>query len=163
LDAGARYFRSLEKQQQVFTHILKKCAEANGKILSVHSVRAAKQVLDLVESHLPRERGKVILHWFTGSNSEARRAVELGCYCSINAAMMRTDRGRKLVSALPPDRLLTETDAPFTRLDNRATTPSDVKATVEELAALRQQTPYVMAQLIASNLRALLQTEQGSE
>ena len=71
LDAGPQYFRSLAQQQLVFTHILKKCGEANGKILSVHSVRAAKPVLGLIESHLPRERGKVVLHWFTGSNSEA--------------------------------------------------------------------------------------------
>ncbi len=158
LDAGPQYFRSLAQQQLVFTHILKKCGEANGKILSVHSVRAAKPVLGLIESHLPRERGKVVLHWFTGSNSEARRAVELGCYFSVNAAMMRTDRGRKLVSALPPDRLLTETDAAFTRFDNRSTTPNDVKATVDELAAVRHKTPAAQAQLIASNLRALLET-----
>jgi TatD DNase family protein len=156
LDAGPRYFRSLEKQQQIFTHILKKCAEANGKILSVHSVRAAKRVLDLVELHLPRDRGKVVLHWFSGSISEARRALGLGCYFSINTAMTRNERGRKLISALPLDRLLTETDAPFTRCGDRTTTPLDVEATVEELAALRQQEPDSIAATIVSNLRALL-------
>jgi TatD DNase family protein len=70
--------------------------------------------------------------------------------------MMRTDRGRKLVSLLPLERLLTETDAPFTQLDDRATTRSDVKATVDELAALRVQTPESIAETIAANLRALL-------
>lgn len=156
LDAGPRYFRSLDLQKEVFTHILRKSAEAGGKILTVHSVRAATLVLDLVESHLPRERGKVVLHWFTGSNSEARRAVDLGCYFSVNAAMMRNDRGCKLVTEIPSDRLLTETDAPFTRVNNRSTAPSDIKATVEALAALRQESPESTAQTIDSNLRALL-------
>jgi TatD DNase family protein len=116
LDAGPRYFRSLDLQKQIFTQIRQKCAKTGGKILTVHSVRAAAMVLDLIESHLPRHQGRIVLHWFTGSTSQARRAVNLGCYFSINGAMLRNDRGRKLVAALPPDRLLTETDAPFTKI-----------------------------------------------
>jgi TatD DNase family protein len=50
LDAGPRYFRSLDLQKQIFTQILQKCAKAGGKILTVHSVRAATMVLDLIES-----------------------------------------------------------------------------------------------------------------
>jgi TatD DNase family protein len=103
----------------------------------------------------PRERGKVVLHWFTGSTSEARRAVGLGCCFSVNTQMVRNDRGRKLVEALPSDRLLTETDAPFTRVQNRSSVPSDVKASVEELANLRQQTRESMATMIVANLRTL--------
>jgi TatD DNase family protein len=73
LDAGPRYFRSLDLQKQIFERILKQCAKAGGKILTVHSVRAAKAVLDLVEAHLPSSQGKVVLHWFTGSKSDARQ------------------------------------------------------------------------------------------
>ena len=156
LDAGPRYFRSIDLQKQVFTRVLQKCAEAGGRVLTVHSVRSAKKVLDLVESHLPRERGQIVLHWFTGSKSEARRAVDLGCYFSINGAMLRNDRGRDLVSSLPSDRLLTETDAPFTQVEGRQTTPNDVQGTVEALASLRGNTPAEMAQTISSNLSTML-------
>jgi len=156
LDAGPRYFRSIALQKQVFTRVLRKCAEAGGKVLTVHSVRSAKMVLDLVESHLPRERGQIVLHWFTGSKSEARRAVDLGCYFSINGAMLRNDRGRDLASSLPSDRLLTETDAPFTQVEDRQTTPNDVQGTVEALASLRENTPKEMAQTISSNLSTML-------
>lgn len=156
IDAGPRYYRSVELQKQIFTRILKKCAEAGGKVLTVHSVRATRLVLDLIESHLPRQRGQVVLHWFTGSKSEARRAVDLGCYFSINAAMMSNERGCNLVTTIPSDRLLTETDAPFTRVHGRPTTPNDVKATIDALAALRQATPEDIAQTINSNLRVML-------
>ncbi|PSH02649.1 MAG: hydrolase TatD [Acidobacteria bacterium] len=156
IDAGPQYYRSVDLQKEIFATILRKCAETGGKVLTVHSVRAATAVLDLIESHLPRHRGQVVLHWFTGSKSEARRAADLGCYFSVNAAMMRNERGCGLVAALPSDRLLTETDAPFTRADNRSTSPSDVKATVEALAALRRETPENMAHMISSNLRAVL-------
>jgi TatD DNase family protein len=155
LDAGPRHFRSLDLQKQIFTRVLQKCAEAGGKILTVHSVRTATMALDLIESQLAR-KGQVVLHWFTGSKSEASRAVDLGCYFSINGAMLRNDRIRDLVAALPSDRLLTETDAPFMQVDNRPTAPIDVKETVEALATLRNVALEDLAQNIRSNLRTLL-------
>jgi TatD DNase family protein len=156
LDAGPRYYRSLDLQKQIFTRVLQKCAEAGGKILTVHSVRAATTVLDLIESHLNRQQSQIVLHWFTGSKSEAHRAIDLGCYFSINTAMLRNDRGCSLVAMLPSDRLLTETDAPFTRINDRPTSPKDIKSTVEMLAALFQKNPGEMAHTISSNLRVML-------
>jgi TatD DNase family protein len=41
----------------------------------------------MIEQYLPRDRGTVVLHWFTGSKSEARRAATLGCYFSVNAEL----------------------------------------------------------------------------
>jgi TatD DNase family protein len=114
LDAGPRYFRSFDLQKQVFEQILKLCAKAGGKVLSVHSVRSVKPVLDLVEATLPPARGKVVLHWFTGTKAEARRAAEMGCYFSVNAAMLANEKGRDIAAMIPLDRLLTETDGPFT-------------------------------------------------
>lgn len=156
LDAGPRYYRSIDLQKQVFEHILKQCAKAGGKILSVHSIRAATPVLDLIETCLPPKNGHVVLHWFTGSMAEARRAVELGCYFSVNAAMLAKEKGRDLVAALPLERLLTETDGPFTQIDGRPSCPADVESTIGALANLCQFTPDVMAMVIQTNLRALL-------
>ncbi|UXJ05093.1 TatD family hydrolase [Morganella morganii] len=39
-------------------------------MLSVHSVRASKLVLDYIEEFLPLEKGKIVLHWFTGSKKK---------------------------------------------------------------------------------------------
>jgi len=156
LDAGPRYYSSFDLQKQVFTRVLQRCSEVGGKILSVHSVRSAPLVLDLIESHLPRERGQVVLHWFTGSKSELRRAIDLGCHFSINSAMMKNDRGRDLIKAIPDNRLLTETDAPFTRTGDRSSTPGDVAFTVEALATLRQKHVNVVAAGIRSNLQTIL-------
>src|SRR5690606_518296 len=88
LDAGPNYYRSFELQKRVFRRILQLCAEAGDKVLSVHSVRASKHVLDLIEECLPQDRGAVVLHWFTGSVAEARRAVALGCFFSVKEKML---------------------------------------------------------------------------
>ena len=156
LDAGPRFYRSLEQQRAVFTRVLQACARFGNKVLSVHSVRAVTPVLDLIEAHLPPPHGQVVLHWFTGTKAEARRAIDLGCYFSINAEMLRADRHRVLVAALPLDRLLTETDGPFTTCNGRQAVPADVLGTIGGLARARELTTGGVADIVFANLRALL-------
>lgn len=156
LDAGPRFYRSLEQQKLVFERIIQLCAEARDKIISVHSVRTIKAVLDTLERNMPPAHGRVVLHWFTGSAAEARRAVELGCYFSINGEMLADSKRRDLVRSLPLERLLTETDGPFTLVGGRPSEPSDVHITVDGLARLLSCSVESMRTRIASNLRDLL-------
>lgn len=156
IDASPRYYRSLDLQKQIFERILKQCAKATGKILTVHSLRAAKIVLDMIETHLPPPKGHIVLHWFTGSLAEARRAVDLGCYFSVNADMLRSDKGRMLAASLPAERILTETDAPFTQIGGRPACPADVAIAVEALSNQRRITPEAMAERVRANLIGLL-------
>lgn len=156
LDAGPRYYKSFEGQKHVFQTVLERCAEAGGKILTVHSVRSAPVVLDMIETHLPRQRGTVVLHWFTGSRQDARRAADMGCYFSVNTEMTRTEKGRALVADLPFDRILTETDGPFTQAGGRSTEPADVISAVKEVAASRGMAPAIVEQSVFRNLRELL-------
>ena len=133
---------------------------AGGKILTVHSVRAATAVLDLIETCLPPSRGGVVLHWFTGTAAEARRAIDLGCYFSINAEMLRKDHLRTVVTMLPLDRVLTETDGPFTQHDRRPAKPADVAAVVDEFARLRGMEVGAAISAIWANLRCLVFAHQ---
>lgn len=156
LDAGPRFYKSLDAQKHVFRAVLERCAEAGGKILTVHSVRSVPAVLEMIERHLPQDRGTVVLHWFTGTKAEARRATALGCYFSINAEMMRSDRGRALVAEFPLDRILTETDGPFTQIDDRPAEPADAPKAVIAIAHARKLDPSVIDRAIRSNLKTLL-------
>lgn len=156
LDAGPRYYSSFDTQKRIFRTVLERCAEAGGKILSVHSVRSAAAVLDMLESYYAMDRGAVVLHWFTGSRAEARRAADLGCYFSVNMEMTRSDRGRSLVAHLPLDRILTETDGPFTQVSGRPAEPTDVVLAVEAIARTRDALPESIAKAVKANLRTLL-------
>jgi len=156
LDAGPRFYRSFEAQERVFSRVLAACAEQGDKILTLHSVRAVGKVLGHLDRALPPDRGRVILHWFTGTAAEARRASERGCYFSINSEMLRSPKHRQLVAGLPADRLLTETDGPFVEAAGRPVRPSAVAQTVADLATLRGETADVMAQRIVANLRTLV-------
>ncbi|WP_287468518.1 Qat anti-phage system TatD family nuclease QatD [Providencia sp.] len=156
LDAGPRFYKSIDAQKRVFRHILERCAETGDKILSVHSVRASKLVLDYIEEFLPLEKGKIVLHWFTGSKKEVQRAVKLGCYFSINSAMFSNERHLPMIMEIPIDRILTETDGPFTKSGGRPSIPSDVVNVIDTLALLHKKKPSELSSIIRDNLRSLL-------
>lgn len=156
LDAGPRFFRSLELQKRVFQQILTKCRKAGNKVVSVHSVRTVRQVLDMIESHLPASRGRVVLHWFTGTKAEARRAVDLGCYFSINYSMTANEKHKVVLMELPLQRLLTETDGPFTKTAGRPAEPADAELVIEAMAKLRGQSTQAMCSQVMSNLKTML-------
>ena len=156
LDAGPRFYSSFAAQERVFEHILRACAEQGGKVLSIHSVRSVAKVLGHLERALPAGRGRPVLHWFTGTASEARRAAEMGCYFSINIEMLQSPKNRKLVAGLPLERLLTETDGPFVEIQGRKVRPRDVASVVAEVARIRDVAVDEMARLVLSNLRTLV-------
>lgn len=156
LDAGPRFYKSFEAQKEVFARVLTLCAAAGNKIVTTHSVRATKAVLDMIEQYLPPPRGRVVLHWFTGTAAEAKRAVDLGCYFSVNAEMLANEKRAAITKALPLDRVLTETDGPFTQIDARPAVPSDVWVAVQGLARLHGTSPADIATAVTRNLKSLL-------
>jgi TatD DNase family protein len=156
LDAGPRYFASMDRQIEIFRRILRRCAEAGNKILSIHSVRAAGKVLDLIEEEISTDRAKFVFHWFTGSIAEARRAAKLGCYFSINTQMLSNARGKALVASIPMDRILTETDGPFTSQGARPARPSDVRQTLTFMSKAKGLPESQCADMVIGNLKALI-------
>jgi TatD DNase family protein len=128
----------------VFRRVLDTSRELGGRVLTIHSRRAARDVITMIEEYAESQRVFCILHWFSGSLAEARRAVSAGCYFSVNHAMLTHDRGRKLVQNLPADRLLTETDSPFTAIGERKSLPWDAIATAAQLSEVCRVSPAEM-------------------
>lgn len=156
LDAGPQYYRSLPEQKRVFERVLKACTRQGGKFLSIHSVRTASTILDMAGEHLDLRNNTMILHWFTGTPAEAQRAAQIGCYFSINARMLKSNKARTLLQAIPRERMLTETDGPFTKGRNGPSRPADARYCVEELAGIYGITVADMQSEIADNLHAML-------
>lgn len=156
LDAGPRFYRSIQEQERVFERILLCCAEQGEKILTVHSVRAVKRVLDQIEKNLPPDRGRVILHWFTGTLAEARRAVDLGCYFSVNIEMTRIPKHLATIASLPLNTILTESDGPFISLNERSIRPCDVRLISNKLGTALGLSEEEMRKIIISNFSRLV-------
>lgn len=113
LDFNKDYIVSKDQQLSCFRRIARACADEGGKVLSIHSVKAAGVIIDEMERAETFHNNICILHWFTGTASERRRAIDNGAYFSINPRMLNTKSGQETIRGIPEDRILLETDAPF--------------------------------------------------
>ncbi len=112
LDFSGGRESSRAAQMEAFDRIARACAAHGGKTISIHAVRSAGAVLDVLERHGCAVACACVFHWFSGTSDELRRAVRLGCYFSAGERMLSTKRGRAYARAVPIDRLVLETDAP---------------------------------------------------
>ncbi len=141
LDAGPQFYASFDKQKQVFERALTVCANLGDKVISLHSVRTGKHVLDALERTGAYRNCRPVLHWFSAPDKEIRRALDLGCYFSVNEQMLLSSRGRALLNQVPVTRILTETDAPFQYLNDTSSKPGDVMGAVQIMASSYQIGP----------------------
>ncbi len=118
LDFSARFAGSEPLQIQAFDQLCKALVQhpLAGRVISIHAVRSAGTVLDVLESHglliQNPDSPVIIFHWFSGTSDELVRARNAGCYFSVNERMLASKRGREYARQIPLDRLLLETDAP---------------------------------------------------
>jgi TatD DNase family protein len=157
LDGSPKYKSSWNGQVEVFGRALATAQRLGRRVVSVHSRRAANEVVKCLEERITADRVLPILHWFSGSIGAARKAAELGCYFSINRRSFERDAGLALVRSLPADRLLTETDGPFTAVGSRKSAPPDVIETAKEMAEVRGASAAEMAQTIVANAARVLE------
>ena len=118
LDFSPRFADTEGIQTQAFDRLCQTLSQypLPGRVLSIHAIRAAGAILNILESHSLLEDTPnspvIIFHWFSGTSDELVRARNAGCYFSINERMLATKRGREYARQIPLDRLLLETDAP---------------------------------------------------
>lgn len=112
LDGSVQYQNISALQESILNDVLSECDRVGGRILSIHSRNAVTRVLDLIEKHC--HVSIPVMHWFTGSVTEAHRAVSLGCWFSISPEMLHSAKSLAILRVLPPDKVLPETDGPFT-------------------------------------------------
>lgn len=128
LDGSSRV--PIELQTTTFRNVLEEL-QRRPRIVSVHSSGAHLRVLR--ELHRTPVEG-VILHWWTGGVEVTEEAVRLGCYFSLPPAMMSSE---ETIRAIPPHRLLTETDHPYGDRRTRGAKPGRVSEVEQNLADLR--------------------------
>lgn len=136
----------IERQREELDRILSHPATAT-RLVSLHSRRSVPAIIEhLRRSPVPG----AVLHWFTGTSAQARRAAETGAFFSINARM-----GRKadLLAALPRDHVLLETDAPYT---GKTVRPGDIWQALQAVASAWDTSLTAAADQIEENQQRLL-------
>eukprot|EP01067_Filipodium_phascolosomae_P002194 Filipodium_phascolosomae@DN2324_c0_g1_i3.p1 len=88
--------------------------------LLLHSRNCGQEMIDILKEHeaVLVKRG-VVVHSFTGTEEEVQQLLNLSVtsgmpiFISVNGCSLKTEEGERVVSKIPIDRLLLETDAPW--------------------------------------------------
>jgi len=125
----------------------------------VHTREAASDTLAVIDE---AGQGRVagVMHCFTGTADEARRALERNFHVSLSGIVTfpRSEALRDLARFVPADRLLVETDAPYLAPvphRGRRNEPAWVAETASAVAAARDMTLPDLAAAVAGNYAAL--------
>ena len=97
-------------QVSFFSELVQRCRKYENKIISIHSRKAEREVLDVLDDAFSF---KAILHWFSGDSNLLDRAVKMGCYFSVNGNMLKSRKIERMLEIVPKNRILLETDSPF--------------------------------------------------
>lgn len=97
-------------QVSFFSELVQRCRKDENKIISIHSRKAEREVLDVLDDAFSF---KAILHWYSGDESLLNRAVKMGCYFSVNGNMLKSRKIERMLEIVPKNRILLETDSPF--------------------------------------------------
>jgi TatD DNase family protein len=133
-----------------------------GLPLIFHERDSRGRFLDIIEHHFSPE-SKGVVHCFSGSADDLSAYLDMGLYIGITGIVTIKTRGadlRALVPAIPRDRLLIETDAPYLtpapqKNKSRRNEPAFVKSVLLKLAAVRQEDPEKLARVTTANARRL--------
>lgn len=134
LDGSPRFKAHYKVQRKIFEAVIRRCAESGGRILSIHSRRAVKDVLATLREY--PGFGTAIMHWFSGTPAELKAAEAQGCWFSVGPAMFETANGRSLAAKMPRDRVVPESDGPFATVKGKTVMPwsdDDTAGQVSEL------------------------------
>ena len=128
LDYSPRNRRFKDRQKEIFNKVLT-IAEEYGISVNIHSYRAVKDVLEILDSY---ENFRVLLHWFTGSPTELKNAIDKGYFLGITPSIFKSKTVQNIVLNAPIGNILTESDSPINKW-----TPLHIPKVVEKIAEIK--------------------------
>jgi TatD DNase family protein len=90
-------------------------ARQSGLPLIVHTREADTMTGDILEEEFAKGAFKILLHCYTGGQELADRGLALGAYFSVSGILSfrNAKTVRSVISTIPSDRLILETDCPY--------------------------------------------------
>jgi TatD DNase family protein len=157
-EAGLDYFYDNSPraaQEQGFrTHIA--AARETQLPLVIHTRDADDDTARILEDEMGKGAFPAVLHCYTGGRALAMKAVELGLYISFTGILTykKSDALRAIAAALPADRILVETDAPYLapgKMRGKRNEPAYVVETAAVLARIRTVSMEEIAEQTTEN------------
>ncbi|MDF1862141.1 MAG: TatD family hydrolase [Verrucomicrobiales bacterium] len=138
---------SRRTQERAFDLILEAISDRQ-RFVTLHSRRAEKEVLDALTRY---KIEKAVFHWYSGSEKRVEDILSAGHLLSFNPAMVRSEKGQRIVEMTPLDRILIESDGPFVKIGRRAAKPSDLDTVYERVAEIQKISLSKLSSAVQSN------------
>ncbi len=156
-EIGLDYYRNYSKpenQKSLFISLLKLAKEMNLPVV-IHSRLAQEDILRTLKSFLPL---KAVIHCFSGDEDFLRGCLDSGFFISFtcNLTYKKAEKLRNLAKAVPLDRLMLETDAPFLSpegLRGKRNEPLYVKNLAQEISRLKGISLEELARITTGNAK----------
>jgi len=133
----------VDKEKIVFERMLELAEEMRLPVV-IHARQATHDTLDFLQ--LRNFSHGFMLHFFSGTLADARRAAGMGGYVSIPP--LHSKERRMAIEAVDLDQLLVETDAPYV-----ARTPDEVSKAVEYIAEVKGISRETVEKRTAANAK----------
>lgn len=146
-------------QRQVFrTHI--QAARAAGLPLVIHARNADDEMIEILTDEMKNGSYAAVLHCFSSGMELARIGVEIGLYVSFSGILTfkKSEDIRAVAAAVPADRILVETDAPYLAPEphrGHTNEPAYVAHTARRLAEVLGTSEAEVARITTENFYRL--------
>ncbi|MDD5255628.1 MAG: TatD family hydrolase [Candidatus Omnitrophica bacterium] len=156
-EIGLDYYKGFSKQENqrpLFISLIR-LAKEKGLPLVIHTRQAGQDTLSILKDFMPLS---AVVHCFSGDAAFMQECLALGFMVSFtcNITYPKAAGLRELVAAVPAERLMLETDAPFLSpegLRGRRNEPREVLRLAEEIARLRNTSVEEVARITTDNAR----------
>ncbi len=141
------------KNQKIIFEKFIELAEKTKKPIIIHSRKAEKDVVDMIESSRLK---KVILHCFCGAKSLIKKAADNNYFFSIPCIITRSQQFQELVKEVELKQLLTETDAPYlSPFQGKRNEPAFIVETIKKIAEIKRLSIEGVEEQIFNNAKKL--------
>ncbi|MEK6801026.1 MAG: TatD family hydrolase [Nanoarchaeota archaeon] len=141
-----------ERQNEIFRKFIELAKEID-KPITVHSREAEKQCIEILEE---MQAKKVIMHCFSGKMKLAQKIADNNWYLSVPASVKYNEHFQKIVSLIPVENLLCETDSPYLHPDREQKNyPSNVIESYKKIAEIKKLSLKETERIIENNFKAL--------
>jgi len=143
--------KTYQQQADNFRRIIR-FAISIKKPIVIHSRKAEKECLEILEQEIKNKEIPVINHCFSGKKSLIRKAAELGHHFSIPPNILRSHSFQTLVKMVDLKQLLTETDSPYlSPYAEQRNEPAFILESIKKIAEIKQITEKEAADRIWEN------------
>jgi len=156
-EIGLDYYKNYsaqDNQKKLFEAFLGLSREFNLPVV-LHSRQAESDTLSIIKEFMPI---KAVVHCFSGDESFLQQCLDLGFYVSFtcNVTYKKADKLRGVVKAVPFDRIMLETDAPYLSpegLRGKRNDSLNIIRLAEEIAFIRGTTAEEVGTITTNNAK----------